>query len=121
MRVGEHEFPELEITEYDPLVMAGVDRFHDLPEQSSSFWFTKPLPEPDVRVEVSVSRREHEVEVPFSEEYLVNRIDVRVRVYPVVRRQNRAVLPSNNLKEIQCISYFMTMVKQTIMNTVERK
>ena len=80
MRVSEHEFPELEITEDDPFVVAGVDRFHYLPEQSSSLWFAKPLPESDVRVEVSVSRREHEVEEPFSEEHLMNRIDVLMAI-----------------------------------------
>jgi hypothetical protein len=84
MMVGEHELPELEITKYDPLIMAGADSFRDLPEQSSSLRFPEPLPKPHVRVQVPMSWREHEVQELFSEEHLMQGVDVRVRIYPVV-------------------------------------
>lgn len=50
VRVDEHELPELEITKYDPLIMAGADRLRDLPEQSSSLRFSEPLPKSHVRM-----------------------------------------------------------------------
>jgi hypothetical protein len=84
MRISEYELPELEITKYDPLIMAAADRFRDLPKQSSSLRFPEPLPKPHVRVQVSVSWREHEVEELFSEEHLMQGVDVWVRIHPVV-------------------------------------
>lgn len=84
MSIGEHEFPELEIAEYDPSIMAGADRLRNLLEQSSSLRFPQPLPKPHVRMQVSMSWWEHEVEEPLSQEHLTQGVDVRMGVHPVV-------------------------------------
>lgn len=64
--------------------MAGADRLRNLLEQSSSLWFPQPLPKPHVRMQVSMSWWEHEVEEPLSQEHLTQGVDVRVSVHPVV-------------------------------------
>ncbi|PSN29045.1 hypothetical protein C0J52_26528 [Blattella germanica] len=82
MRVCEHELPELEITENDPLVMAGVDRFHDLPEQSSSLRFTEPFPESDVRVHfVKTSYQNNGIKCASLKEDGVGEVSTQLGVY----------------------------------------
>lgn len=53
--VGEHELSQLEITQYDALLVARFDHFAHLTEQPASFRLAESLPDADMRMEITLA------------------------------------------------------------------
>ena len=69
--------------------MGLVHRRDDLREEVPGVRLLQPPPRPHVRVEVGVGRREEEVGARRRRDDLADRVDVRVALDAVVRRQQR--------------------------------
>ncbi|GBP51917.1 hypothetical protein EVAR_80011_1 [Eumeta japonica] len=96
--IGENELPQLQVPQYDALLVAGGDGFRHLPEEASGFVFPQPLPGPHVRVQIGMRARKDQVNVAVAHEHLVQRVDVRVAVQPVVRLEETAAVARHHLR-----------------------
>lgn len=70
--VGEHELSQLEITQYDALLVARFDHFAHLTEQPASFRLSEPLPDADMRVEIALIGSDREAKGKEGKQILVS-------------------------------------------------